>query len=152
MIEVVGADRMRIQVDAAEIDDPRQLGRVTQDDLVRRPTRRKGQLDRLDPVRPRLGRSLLEEEVPGGAVHEPFHGHRPAAGAAQRPVGDGDVVANEIALGVAGLGEVDLVRVADRDRPTGNLPLLGLACHLSSRRAAGLPPARPARVRDCPSR
>ena len=39
----------------------------------------------------------------------------PAAGALQRALGDGDVVAREIQLGVARLREQDLLRVRDRD-------------------------------------
>ena len=34
VLEVVGADRMRVQVDAAEVDDPRELRGVAHDDLV----------------------------------------------------------------------------------------------------------------------
>ena len=39
---------------------------------------------------------------------------RPPAGAAQRAVGDGEVVADEIELGDAGLGEQHLARIRDR--------------------------------------
>ena len=39
MIEVVGTDRVGIEVDAPEVDDPRQPRRVVEDDFVRRPTR-----------------------------------------------------------------------------------------------------------------
>ena len=41
--------------------------------------------------------------------------------AAQRAVGDRQVVADEVELGVAGLGEVDLVRVRDRDLAAADL-------------------------------
>ena len=36
MVEVVGAHRVRVQVDAAEVHDPRELRRVAHDDLVAR--------------------------------------------------------------------------------------------------------------------
>ena len=61
-----------------------------------------------DPLGPVLGRPLLEERLARGAVDEPLERHRPAAGAAQRPVGDREVVLDEVELRVAGLREVDL--------------------------------------------
>ena len=39
MIQVVGADRVRVQVDAAEVDDPGEARRFVDDDLVGRPAR-----------------------------------------------------------------------------------------------------------------
>ena len=38
VVEVVGADRVRVEVDAAEVDDPRQLRGVADDDLLGGPT------------------------------------------------------------------------------------------------------------------
>ena len=121
VLEVVSAHRVRIEVDAAEVDDPGQLGRVAHDDLRGGPTGREAQLHRLDPRRPRLGRPLLEEEVAAGAVHEALEGHRPAGHAAQRPVGHGEVVAHEVELGRPDLGEEDLVRVRDHDLAADDL-------------------------------
>ena len=46
MVEVAGSDRVRVEVDAAEVDDPRQRGRVVDDDLVGRASGREGELDR----------------------------------------------------------------------------------------------------------
>ena len=113
MVEVVGPDRVRIEVDAAEVGDPGQPGRLVEDDLVGGPAGRERQ--RRDPkeVGPVLGGPLLEEEVAGGAIDEALERHRPAAYAAQRAVGDRQVVADEVELRVAGLREVDLVRVRD---------------------------------------
>ncbi len=51
MIEIVCANRMRVQVDAAQVDDPGQLSGVAQHDLVSRPAGWEEQLDCLDPVR-----------------------------------------------------------------------------------------------------
>ncbi len=67
------------------------------------------QRDDLDPRRPRLGRALLVEELAADAVRIAHEHVRPAAGAAQRAVGHGEVVAHEVELGVAGLGKEHLV-------------------------------------------
>ena len=50
---------------------------------------------------PRLRRALLVEELAADAVRIAHEHVRPSAGAAQRAVGDGEVVAREIELGVA---------------------------------------------------
>src|SRR5438105_4766740 len=68
VVEVVGPHRMRVQVDAPEVDHPRQLRGVAHDDLSSRATRRERELDGLDPVGPRLGSALLEEELALRAV------------------------------------------------------------------------------------
>ena len=115
MIEVLRAHRMRMQIDAAEIDDPRQLCRVAQHDLARGAAGRELELDHFDPERPRFGRALLEEEFPLGAVDVAFERHRPAAGPPQRALGDGEVVADQIDLGDAALWKEDLLRIRDRD-------------------------------------
>ena len=60
------------------------------------------------------------EELAVDAVRIAHEHVRPAAGAAQRAVGDGEVVAHEIELGVAGLGEQHLARVRDRDLAAGD--------------------------------
>ena len=86
MVEVLGADRVRVEVDAAEVVDPGEAGRVVDDDLVGGPARREGQGRRPDELGQVLRRPLLEERLAGGAVDEPLERHRPAAGAAQRPV------------------------------------------------------------------
>ena len=126
MVEVVRADRVRVEVDAAEIDDPGQSGGLVDDDLVCRPTRRKRQLGSPDPVGRVLGRPLLEERLLGDPVHEPLERHRPAANAGQRAFGDGKVVVDDVELRVAGVREVDLLRVRDRDLVAADLDdLLG---------------------------
>ena len=121
MIKVVGADRVRIEVDAAQVRHPDELRRIPDDDLLRGPPGGEAQLDRLDPVRPGRRRSLLEERLAGRAVHEPLEDHRPSGHAAQCALGDSQVVPDHVQLGVPGLREVDLVRVADRHRAAGHL-------------------------------
>ena len=101
MLEVVGAHRVRVQVDAAEVHDPQELRRVAHDDLARGPARREAQLDRLDPLGTLLGRALLEERLALGAVHVALEHDRPPRDAAQRAVGDRRVVPRQVELRVA---------------------------------------------------
>ena len=121
MVEVLGPDRVRVQVDAAEVGDPGEAGRVVDHDLVGGPAGRERQRRDPQPVGPVVRAPASGRTPPFGAVDEPLEGHRPAAGAAQRPVGHGEVVRDEVELRVAGLGEVDLVRVRDRDLAAGDL-------------------------------
>jgi hypothetical protein len=77
MLEVVDAHRMRIQVDAPEVDDPQKLRRVAHDHLLRRAPRGEPQLHGLDPVGVLGGGPLLEERLPLGAVHVALEHDRP---------------------------------------------------------------------------
>src|SRR5919109_1081721 len=121
MLQIVGAHRVRIQIDAAEVDDPKELRGVAHDDLARSAARWKAQLHRLDPIRMPLRSALLEEGLPLGAVHVAFEDDGPARDAAQRTLGDGGVVLREIELGVPGAREEDLVRVGDHHLAAGDL-------------------------------
>ena len=121
VVEVARACRVRVEVDAAEVDDPRELRGVGDDDLVGGAAGGKAQGDGLHPVGPLLGRALLEEGRARSSIDEALEGHRAIRDASNGPVGDGHVVANEIDLGVALFGEEDLARVghddlASRDR------------------------------------
>src|ERR687896_1611318 len=132
MVEIVGPDRMRVQVDATEINYPGKLSRVAQDDLVRRAPGGKAQLDSLDPVGSRLGRALLEEELALRSVDETLQRHRPSPNAPQHPVLHGEVVANEIQLGVSGVREEHLVRIADGNLSPRDLDYLPAGRHASN--------------------
>ena len=116
-VEVLGSDRMRVEIDAAEIDDPGQARGLVDDDLVGGPTRGERQGRHAHPLGPVLGRPLLEEEITRGPIDESFQGHRSAAHADQGTVSDRQVIADEVQLRVPGLREVDLVRVRDRHVP-----------------------------------
>jgi hypothetical protein len=113
VVEIRREHRVRVQVDAAKVDHPREAGRVPQHDLIGGPPGRKAQLGGGDPVGPLVWGALLEERLGLRAVHEPFQRHRAPGHAAQRPVGDGQVVADEVQLGVPGPREEDLPRVGD---------------------------------------
>ena len=117
VVQVGGAHRMRMQLDAAEVDNPRQPRRVVDHDLLGRAPRRKRQRHRAQPRRPLVGRALLVERLALGAVDEALEHDRPIADAAERAVRDRQVVANQVQLGelrllrkigLAGMGDADL--------------------------------------------
>ena len=149
VVEVVGADRVRVEVDAAEVGDPREPRRVVEDDLVGGASRRERQLRGPDPVRAVVRGALLEERLAGGAVDEALQRHRPAADPAQRPVGDREVVLDEVELRVAGLREVDLGRVRDRDLAAADLEDLLRRRH--GRHDTARQPQRPRRMMRAPT-
>ena len=67
------------------------------------------------------GRALLEEELALGPVHVALEGHRAARRPRAAPLGDRQVVPDEVELGVAGSREEHLVRVGDGDLAAGDL-------------------------------
>jgi hypothetical protein len=113
VIQVLRAHGMRVEIDTAQVDHPRQLGGVGDHDLVRSASRGKAQLHGLDPLGPRLRRSFLKEELALGPVHEALESHRPAPNAAQRSLGRNEVILDEIKLRVPGRGKEDLVGIRD---------------------------------------
>ena len=121
MVEVAGADRMGIEVDATEVDDPGQLGYIPDHDLLGGSARRKAQLDRFDPFRPRGRRPLLKERLAFRAVDKPLQRHRPSVDAANGALGNGHVVAHQVKLGMAGARKEDLVGIGNRHVPSGGL-------------------------------
>ena len=108
VLEIAGADRVRVQVDAAEVHHPGELRGVADHDLLGGAARGEAQLHHLDPRRPRRGRALLVEELALGPVDVALQRHRAIAHAAQRAVGDGEVVADELELRDPGLGKYSL--------------------------------------------
>ena len=116
MIEIAGAHRVRMQLDAAEVDDPGEAGRVVDHDLLGGAPGRKGERHRPQPLRPLLGRALLVERLALGAVDEALQHDRPIADAAQRAGRHREVVADEVELRELRLPrEIGLVRVGDPD-------------------------------------
>ena len=84
-VHVVAARVPLVEVDAAEVDHPQERGQVLDhrevDDVARLV------LDGadLDPVRPRRGRALHEEELAGRAVRVALHDHGPVVEVGQQP-------------------------------------------------------------------
>src|SRR5215472_10602432 len=111
VVEVFGQHRVRVQVDAAQVDHPGDAGHVAGHHLVGGAPGREAEQDRLDPVGPLVRGPLLEERLALGAVHVPLEHHGPPGHAAQRSVRHGEVVLDQVELGVPGAGEVDLARV-----------------------------------------
>ncbi len=113
VIEILGTDRVRVEVDAAEVHDPGKARGIVDHDLVGGSAGREAQGGRADPLRPVVRRPLLEERLPRRAVDEPLEGHRPPTGTAQRAVRHRQVVLHQVQLRVAGPREVHLARVRD---------------------------------------
>jgi hypothetical protein len=121
VVEVGGPDRVRVEVDAAEVDHPDELGGVVDDDLLGGAAGGEAQLDGVDPVRARLGGPLLEEGLLLRPVDEPLQRHRAPVDAAHRALCDCEVVAHQVQLGQPGTRKEHLVRVGDRDLAPGDL-------------------------------
>ena len=85
MIEVGGAHRVRVQLEAAEVDDPGEAGGVVDDDLLGGPPRRKREGGGAKPAGALLGRSLLVEDLALGAVDEPLQNDGPVGDPARAP-------------------------------------------------------------------
>jgi hypothetical protein len=115
MVQIAGSHGVRVEVDAGQVDDPRQRGGVIDDHLVGGAPGREGELYRSDVWRQVLGRALLEERLTIGALDEALERHGPIADAHQRAVRDAHVVLDELELRDPGLREEDLRWVGDRD-------------------------------------
>ena len=96
------------------------------------------QLGDVHPVRPLLRCALLKDRLVLDALDEPLQDHRAPGHAAQGAVGDGQVVVDQVQLGVAGpalvTGKDHFVRVGDFDlasahvqchRPHGSMVIPG---------------------------
>src|SRR5688572_22824661 len=125
MIEIFGTHRMRMQLQTSEVREPGERRDIAWHDLLRDVARREPERDHIDPWRPALGRALLIEVLAFDAVGIAHEHVRSSASAAQRSVRYGDVVASEVELGVLRLREQQLVRVRDRDFPTGESKSFG---------------------------
>ena len=120
VVQVVGEHRMRVEVNAAQVDRPGQAGRIVDDGLLGRGAGCVAQLDDVDPAGPFCRRSFLKDRLLVDALDEPFQDHRAPRHAPQCTVSDGQVVADQVQFGVAGssvlTGEDHLVGVGDLDR------------------------------------
>ena len=59
------------------------------------------------------GRPLLKEKLAANAIRKSDHDVGTSAGSAERAVGNKEVIANEVELGVACLGEEHFLRIGD---------------------------------------
>jgi hypothetical protein len=115
MVEVLGTDRVRMELETAEIGEPYEIRCCARHDLVGAAPRRKADRDDLDPWRPRDGCAFLIKEAGVDPVRIADQHVRSAPCAAQRAFRDHDVVADEIELRVTAAREENLVRVRDRN-------------------------------------
>src|SRR6476661_4081271 len=115
MIQIVGANRMRMHLETGKIRHPRERRRITGNNFFRCSPGRKAQRDDLYPRWPRLRRALLIKVLAVNAIGITDEHVGPSAGTAQGAVGNRKVIADEIEFGVTGLGEEDLARIGDRD-------------------------------------
>ena len=112
VVQVRGAHRMRMQLNATEVNDPRESGGVIDYNFLRDPTRRKRQRRGTQPNRPVRRRAFLIERLPLGAVDKTFQHDWSIANARERAGRDGQVVTNEIEFAEFHLGsEIRLVGI-----------------------------------------
>jgi hypothetical protein len=118
VLEVARPNGVRMQLDASEIDDPSEPGRVVDDELVGRATRRKRQRRRSKPGGSFFGRPLLIKGLAIGPVDESLEHERPILNAPKGPIGHGEVVADQIELREdCRLRKIHLARAGDVHLP-----------------------------------
>ena len=115
-LDLVHAAVPRVQVDAAEVGDPGEAGRVRHHREVRGASAPgKPDVDGLEPVRVRVRNALLVEEVALDAVRIAEHLHRPPRDVRKQELREVDVVVDEVTLGEPALGKEDLVELGELD-------------------------------------
>ena len=132
MIEVRRANWMRMQLNAAEVDDPREPGGIIHHDFFGRPSRRKGKDHRSKPGRPLLRRALLIERLSLGTIHKTLQNDRAVLNSPQRSRSYRKVISHQIEFCNPDLGrEVELVGMRDLDfTPIDRQNLAGCSfCH-----------------------
>ena len=123
MVDVRPAHGPRVEIQAAEVDRPDEVGHVDRTQLPRAPAAGEGHRHRLHPVGERLGDALLVEKLAARAVGVPLEHGWSLANAAERPWTDGQVVLNQVQLGLAPCGEKHLLRIGHADGASVDLNL-----------------------------
>ena len=113
MIQIIAAHRVWVEVDAAQVDHPRKLGEIRDDDLVGGAARGKRQLHRLYPIGPLVGSAFLEEELAFRAVHVAFQNDGPVSNPAERSFTDFEIIVNELELAEPCRRKIELGRIRD---------------------------------------
>ena len=127
VVQVRGPHGVRMQLDAAEVDDPGQPRRIVNHDLLRRTARGKRECHRAQPRGPVLRRTLLVERLLVRTIHEALQDDRPVAYPEQRAGRHGQVVAHDVDLAQLHLArEVQLVRVRHAYRVAVDVEDLGI--------------------------
>src|ERR1700722_10983354 len=116
MIEIAGAHRMRMQLDASKVYNPRKSGAIIDDDFFRSAARRERERYRSQPRRAPGWCALLIEGLTFGAVDISLEDKRTVADSDQRARRDRQVVADQIQFRELRLfREVKFFRVANPD-------------------------------------
>ncbi len=108
VVGIVGVRRPNVEAEAPEIDGPRDVREISGHERSRRGPVRRADDRRLEPLGRVVGYALLEERVAARAVREPLHQYRPAADRARDRLGNRQVIADEVELGLAPLREQHL--------------------------------------------
>ena len=153
MIEIGGTDRMRMQLDAAEVDDPGEAGGIVDDHFFSGAAGGKREGHSSQPRRALVRRALLVERLAFGAIDEAFQHDRAVADAGQRARRDGQKVADEIELReLCFAREVGLLRVRDAHLASFDGDQLDIIVLAHGCRLAGLRSRRHTAKRSCTSR
>ena len=105
-----------MQLDAAEVHDPREARGVVDDDLSAVRPDGNDSVTVRSHVGPLVRRALLIERLAFGAVDEALEHDRPIADAGDSATGDRQVILDDVELGELDVArEVRLVRIADAD-------------------------------------
>src|SRR5688572_16244069 len=103
MIEIIEANRVRMQLQACQVCHPQKRGGVSRNDFFSSPSRRKVQGDDVNPVGAGLRGALLKKEFAVNAVRIAHEHVRPVAGGAQGAIRHREIVAGEVELRVSAL-------------------------------------------------
>jgi len=116
VVEVGGPDRVRVELHAAQVDDPGQAGGVVDDELLGGAAGGEGESDCAEEGGQIGGSALLVEGLGFGAVDETLEDDWAIANALQCPWSDGEGVADEVEFGELDIaGEVEFFRMSDAD-------------------------------------
>ncbi len=116
MIQIGCTHRMRMQLNASEVDDPRETGGVVHYDFLGRPAGWEREGDRAQPGRTIGRRAFLIEGLALSAVHKSLENDRAALNAKEGAASNGQVIAHDVEFGELDLPrEIKLFRMSDPD-------------------------------------
>ena len=98
VIEITGADGVRVQFDAAEVDDPSQSRRIIDNYLFRRTARRERQRYGSQPRGVFGRRAFLIKRLTFRAVHEALENDRTIPNSSESSRGDRKVIPHKVKL------------------------------------------------------
>ena len=110
-----------VEPQTAHVHGPEDVGEVGGDEGARGRPVGGGDDCRLQPLRPALGNTLLEERRATGAVGKPLQEHRPPTHGGEQRGLHRLVEAHQVELGVAALVEEDLLGMTDGEVVTARL-------------------------------